>query len=123
MNIRRGLAFTFLGDLLGCCFQELDDVVSAIERTGLLRGGRLGRTYFTTDQFESAGKALSRLALRYPPEYRVEFKILNQPRMHGPRRVRPWFWPRDPGFRAGWIVEFWTTDPGGVKILRMERLR
>ncbi len=61
--------------------------IAAIQQTGLLRGGRPGRTYITTNRFETSREALSRLALRHPPEYRIEFKIVNQPRLHGPQRT------------------------------------
>jgi len=97
--------------------------IRAIQETGLLRGGRPGRTYFTTDRFERAGEALSRLALRQPPEYRVEFRILNQPRIHGPQRVRPWIRPLKPGFRAGFGVEYWSEEPLRVKILQIKQLQ
>ena len=97
--------------------------IAAIQQTGLLRGGRPGRTYITTSRFETSEHALSRLALRYPPGYRIEFKIVNQLHLHGPQRVRPWFWPRDPGFRAGWGIEYWTEDLVQVEILRINRLR
>jgi RHS repeat-associated protein len=95
----------------------------AIQETGLLRGGRVDKTYFTTDEFESAKEALSHLALKEPPSYRVEFEITSQPRIYGPRRVRPWFWPRDTGFRAGWGVEYWSPDPVLALLLRIERLK
>lgn len=97
--------------------------IAAVRQTGLLRGGRPGRTYITIDRFETSKEALGRLALRYPPEYRIEFEIMNQPRLHGPQRIRPWFWPRGPGFRAGWGIEFWTEDLVQIRILRINRLQ
>jgi len=95
----------------------------AIQETGLLRGGRIGKTYFTTDKFERAGEALSRLALKEAPSYRIEFEIISKSRIYGPQRVWPWFRPRDPGFRAGWGVEYWSPDPVRVLLLRIERLK
>lgn len=53
----------------------------AVQRTGLLRGGRPGRTYWTTDLYDSAERAKSRLALEYEPEVRLEFKITNEPEL------------------------------------------
>ncbi len=96
--------------------------LQAIQETGLLRGGRPGKTYFTTDKFE-AGEALSRLALKEAPMYRIEFEISSQVRIYGPQRIRPWFWPRDPGFRAGWGIEYWSPDPVHPRLLRIERLK
>lgn len=96
--------------------------LQAIEETGLLRGGRPGETYFTIDHFGTAKKATSRLALPNSPQYRVDFEIVNQPRISGPQRVQPWIWPLRPGFRAGFGAEYWTTDPVRVRLLRIERL-
>ena len=61
----------------------------AIEQTGLLRGGRPGETYFTTDGYVSKNSAMQRLALEQGPDYRVEFKLLNRPFIIGPERVAP----------------------------------
>jgi hypothetical protein len=95
----------------------------AIQETGLLRGGRTDNpTYFTTDIFQTSREAVSRLALLRTPAYRIEFEILNQPRIQGPAHVRPWFRPRDPGFRAGWGIEYYTRDPVQVRLLRWGRL-
>ena len=98
--------------------------LQAIQETGLLRGGRTDNpTYFTTDVFQTSREAISRLALPRTPAYRIEFEILNQPHIQGPARVRPWFRPRNPGFRAGWGIEYYTQDPVQVRLLRWERLR
>jgi len=98
--------------------------LQAIQETSFLRGGRTDTpTYFTTDVFQTSREAMSRLSLRWPPSYRIEFEILNQPRIQGPRRVQSWFRPRDPGFRAGWGVEYYSWDPVKVRLLRWERLR
>ena len=53
--------------------------VEAVVRTGKLRGGRPGRTYWATDLYESATEAKSRLALEHLPEVRLEFRITNEP--------------------------------------------
>jgi hypothetical protein len=96
--------------------------LQAIEETGLLRGGRPGETYFTVDHFGTAKEATSRLALPNSPQYRVDFEIVNQPWISGPQRVQPWIQPLRPGFRAGFGVEYWTTDPVRVQLLRIQRL-
>jgi len=96
--------------------------LQAIQETGLLRGGRPGKTYFTTDQFTESQKAVSRLALPQRPQYRVDFEITNQPQIQGPQRVQPWIRPLRPGFRQGWGVEYWTKDPVEIRLLRAIRL-
>lgn len=53
--------------------------VEAVVRTGKLRGGRPGRTYWTTDLYERATEAKGRLALERLPEARLEFRITNEP--------------------------------------------
>jgi len=53
----------------------------AVEQSGLLRGGRPGRTYWTTDRYESAREAMGRLALENEPEIRLEFRITNEPEL------------------------------------------
>ena len=93
-----------------------------IQETGLLRGGRPGKTYFTTDQFTESQKAVSRLALPQRQQYRVDFEITNQPQIQGPQRVQPWIRPLRPGFRQGWGVEYWTEDPVQIRLLRAIRL-
>jgi len=65
----------------------------AIEETGMLRGGRPGKTFFTTDVYETSKEATSRLSLKIPPEYRVDFEILNPGSVRGPQRVQPWIRP------------------------------
>ena len=90
----------------------------AIEQTGLLRGGRPGETYFTTDGYVSKNSAMQRLALEQGPDYRVEFKLLNRPFIIGPERVAPSLKP----FRWGWGIQYWTRDPVQVQILRYSRM-
>jgi len=97
--------------------------LQAIQETGLLRGGRPGKTFFTTDVYEIAKEATLRLSLRIPPEYRVDFEILNPASIRGPQRVRPWIRPLKPGFRAGFGVEYWSEEPIGVRILQIKRLQ
>jgi len=100
-----------------------DGELQAIQGTGLLRGGRPGKTYFTTDQFTESQKAVSRLALPQPPQYRVDFEIVNYPDIQGPQRVQPWIWPLHSGFRQGWGVEYWTRDPVQIRLLNITQLK
>lgn len=51
----------------------------AVVSTGRLRGGRPGRTYWTTDLYTSPTEAKSSLALEYLPEARLAFRITNDP--------------------------------------------
>jgi len=88
--------------------------LQAIEQTGLLRGGRPGETYFTTDHYVSENSAMQRLALKQGPDYRVEFELLNQPSIVGPERVAPSL----KLFRWGWGIQYWTSDPVQVRVLR-----
>lgn len=53
----------------------------AVLRTGYLRGGRPGRTYWTTDLYGSPTEAKNRLALEYLPEARLEFRITSEPEL------------------------------------------
>lgn len=56
--------------------------VSAIEETGMLRGGRgAGRetTFWTDERYDSAEEAQRRLALRVAPDARVAFRIRGEP--------------------------------------------
>ena len=55
--------------------------LEAVQSTGLLRGGRAGETFFTKDLYKSAASAQNRLALPGSPALRVEFQILNNPKM------------------------------------------
>ena len=71
----------------------LEGELEAIQETGLLRGGRPGKTCFSTDTYETSKEATSRLSLKVPPEYRVELEILNHPSIQGPQRVQPWIRP------------------------------
>ena len=68
-----------------CSRAELE----AIQETGYLRGGRLGETYFTTDNYSSALRAQEKLSLKNTPEIKVTFSILNSPTIFGPRSVFP----------------------------------
>lgn len=51
----------------------------AVPESGLLRGGRPGRTYWTSDLYEQAEEAVERLALKDSPLVRMRFRIRNEP--------------------------------------------
>lgn len=56
----------------------------AVEKTGMLRGGRgagVEETYWTDGLYGSAREAKARLSLGRPPEVRVAFTIRNTPRL------------------------------------------
>jgi RHS repeat-associated protein len=88
----------------------------AIEETGILRGGRPGTTYFTTDKYATADEAQQALALHSRPEVRIDFTIRNSPQINGPRVVE-----RDFG-QPGGGIEFWSDDPVRVFIRAIIRL-
>jgi hypothetical protein len=80
--------------------------LEAINQTGLLRGGRPGETFFTTDYYAEVSQAVQKLSLPTPPEIGVEFQILNRPVINGPKIVEP-----IPGVTTGGGIEYWTSDP------------
>lgn len=87
----------------------------AVGKTGLLRGGRPGRTYWTDRRYERAREAKSLLALRARPEVRMEFRIINKPRLavEG-NRVKP---AED---EPGGGVEWMTLDAVEVEVIRVD---
>jgi len=91
--------------------------LEVVQETGLLRGGRPGDTYFTTNKFRTIRSAEDKLALPRPPEVRLDFEIINQPRIYGPRKVAPAFG------KPGGGVEYWSPDPVRVRIIRWRDLR
>jgi hypothetical protein len=91
--------------------------LKAVQETGLLRGGRPGETYFTTNKFRRAISAMRRLSLKHKPEVRVDFEITNSPTIFGPRPVMPHYG------QPGGGIEYWTVnDPVQVRILRVLHL-
>jgi hypothetical protein len=54
---------------------------TAVAKTGQLRGGRSGPTYFTDSKFKTAERAKDRLSLEVKPEVQMEFRVKNQPSM------------------------------------------
>ena len=89
----------------------------AVQETGKLRGGRPGETYFTVNRYRTVRSAMRYLSLPNPPEVRLDFKILNQPRIYGPRVVQPKYG------QPGGGTELWIVDEEVmVRIIRIVEL-
>ena len=92
--------------------------LKAIQKTGLLRGGWEGETYFTKDLYKSAERAQQRLSLPQKPAYRVKFEIENNPSLiKNGIKVIP-----DNGM-PGKGSEFMTTDQVKVKLINFQKLK
>jgi len=88
-----------------------------VQETGKLRGGRPGETYFTVNRYRTVRSAMRYLSLPNPPEVRLDFKILNQPRIYGPRVAEPKYG------QPGGGTELWTEDEAVlVRIIRIVEL-
>lgn len=89
----------------------------AVERTGFLKGGRPGRTYWTDEYFERAEEAQGRLALKLRPQVRLAFRITNDPKLvlEG-TRVRP----KDE--QAGGGTEWMTIERVEVEVIGVDNL-
>ena len=90
----------------------------AIKETEMLRGGNPGETYFTKDIYKSSSRAQDRLSLPTTPKLRVEFEILNNPKLslNGSKVL--------PDFKmSGKGAEFMTTDPVRVRIINIQPLK
>jgi hypothetical protein len=92
--------------------------LKAIQETGFLRGGISGETYFTKDLYKTSAKAQSRLALGSTPAIRVEFEILNNPKilLNG-NKVLP------ANGMIGRGSEFMTLDPIKIRLINWQPLR
>jgi len=91
--------------------------LKSVEKTGMLRGGREGTTYFSDSKISSATKAQSRLSLPTKPEYSVEFKIVNKPKVEGGTTV-------DPAYnQSGGGREYFTYDKVKVEIINAQPLK
>jgi len=89
---------------------------AAVQDTSLLRGGRPGSTYFTTDKYESATRAQRSLSLPGTPEVRMSFQIANKPEILGHHLVNPNYG------QLGGGIEYWSHDPVRVHILGTKNL-
>lgn len=95
-----------------------DDELNVIQETGILRGGKPGKTYFTKDLYKSGIDAQQRLSLPTTPTMRVEFEILNNPTMQlNGSKIFPEFGMPGKG------AEFMTTDPVRVRLINWQPLR
>lgn len=91
--------------------------LNAVKETGFLRGGREGKTYFTTDNYSTVAEAEERLALPYSPEVKVSFTIRNTPSIVGPTIVDKKYG------HLGFGLEYSSYDPIKVAIRNIETLR
>ena len=92
--------------------------IQATRSTGLLRGGRAGKTYFTKDLYKSGVKAQQRLSLGGTPTHRLEFQILNKPNLlRNGTKVTPI--TGQPGLGS----EFMTIDPVRIRLINVQPLR
>jgi hypothetical protein len=92
--------------------------LEAIKKTGLLRGGRAGETFWTKDLYKSAAGAQNRLSLDAAPTLRVEFEILNSPTLlRNGTKVTPL------NGMIGGGSEFMTLDPVKVRLINWQPLR
>ncbi len=92
--------------------------LKAIQKTGMLRGGRPGETYFTKDLYKSAANAQNRLSLPNTPTLRVEFEILNYPTLlQNGTKVLP------ANGMIGGGAEFMTLDPVKIRLINWQSLR
>ena len=92
--------------------------VEAIGETGMLRGGRPGRTYWTEEFYETAAEAKAKLALAEPaPAARVAFRIRNRPNV---RRRGDVVLPAagEPGGGTEWM----STEPVEVEVISIDAL-
>ncbi len=87
----------------------------AVARTGMLRGGRPGRTYWTDERYESSREAKRSLALKQRPQVRMEFRITNEPKLIlAGARVRA------TGDEPGGGIEYVTLDAVEVEVIRVD---
>jgi hypothetical protein len=91
--------------------------LKAVQETGMLRGGRQGKTYFTKDLFKSGLKAQQRLSLPTIPTIRAEFQVQNEIRLlNNGTKVFPL-----PGL-IGRGSEFMSADKVMVKLINWQKL-
>ena len=87
----------------------------AVKKTGLLRGGNEGETYWTDSRFRNAAKAQDRLSLPNKPEVQMEFNIKNNPTLQrNGTRVTP-----DNGGKGGG-KEYMSTDSVKVEVINVQ---
>jgi hypothetical protein len=91
--------------------------VNAVRETGLLRGGRSGRTYFTDAYFRSSSNAQNRLSLEVAPTHIMQFEIMNNPNITGGNRVQPL------NGGIGGSREYYSLDTIMVNIVNIQPMR
>jgi len=89
----------------------------AVKATGKLRGGRPGRTYWTSRTYKTAGGAKRWNALPDRPEVRVEFRLRGNPKLElEGTKVSPRY--GEPGGGREWM----TTESVEVEVMRVDDL-
>jgi hypothetical protein len=92
--------------------------VNAIDETGILRGGRPGETFLTTDRYSSGSAAQSNLSLETTPTHRVKFEVINNPIFEKVNtKVAPAY------NQPGGGTEIVTPNQVQVKVIYVKRLR
>ena len=93
--------------------------LEATQGTGLLRGGRPGRNFFTNNASLDAKRAQQRLGLDGPlRDFRIRFSVADDLKVSGPGRV-----PGGQSGTPGGGREFFTDDLTPIDILRVDPLR
>lgn len=87
----------------------------AVRKTGVLRGGRPGETYWTDSRFRSAENAQDRLSLPERPEVQMEFRLKGSPALErNGTRVTPKYGGRGGG------REYMSTEHVEVEIINVQ---
>ena len=94
------------------------DELSATKETGLLRGGREGRNFFTNNASLDAKRAQMRLGLDGPlRDYRIRFNITNDAEVFGPQTAVP-----GATGTPGGGLEYYTDGPTAINIEQIDPL-
>ncbi|MHB1003552.1 MAG: hypothetical protein ACYC1B_06980 [Thermoleophilia bacterium] len=91
----------------------------ATQRTGLLRGGRTGENFFTSNASLDAKRSQQRLGLDGPlRDYRIRFQITGEVSVTGPRGVPP-----GKSGTPGGGIQYSTNELTQIEIIRIDALR
>ena len=88
---------------------------NSVKRSGLLRGGRPGETYWTDSRFTSAARARNGLSLPDTPDVRMEFRLRNEPSLS---RAGTRVTPRYGGGGGG--REYMSIQPVAVEVINVQ---
>ena len=90
--------------------------LEAVKKTGMLRGGREGQTYFTDSYYKNANNAKARLSLPQKPKYILEFQIKSNNKIFGGNRVQPNYGENGGG------REYYANDIIKVRIVNYQKM-